>query len=272
MKIFPTTPLEMFNSILRNRNLIKVLAMREIQSRYRGTYFGLLWSFFLPIFMLAVFTFVFSVIFQARWGGGGNTQLEFALLLFSGLLVFNLFSECINRAPVLILSNVNYVKKVVFPLEVLPVVSLMAGLFHALISFLVWILAYFVFFGMPHFTVFFLPFVLMPFCLILLGLSWTLASLGVFLRDISQIINVIITALMFLSPIFYPVSAFPDDYHYILYLNPITTVVEQTRDVLFWGKMPNILLLGELWMVSMVISWLGFVWFQRTREGFADVI
>lgn len=272
MRAFPATPLEMFASLWRHRELIKASTKREVLGRYRGSFLGLLWSFFTPLFMLAVFTFVFSVIFQARWGGGSGSKTEFALILFAGLLVFNLFAECINRAPGLILGNVNYVKKVVFPLEILPVVGLLTGLFHTLISFSVWMLAYMAFFGMPHLAVLYLPLVLVPFCFLLLGLSWALASLGVFLRDVSQVIGVMTSALMFLSPIFYPVTAFPQDYRFVLYLNPITTVVEQARNVLFWGQAPDFLMLGVYWLVTLGIAWLGFAWFQKTRKGFADVL
>lgn len=272
MRDFPATPVEMFASLWRNRELIKASTKREVLGRYRGSFLGLLWSFFNPLFMLAVFTFVFSVIFQARWGGGSGSKTEFALVLFAGLLVFNLFAECINRAPGLILSNANYVKKVVFPLEILPFVTLLSGLFHALISLGVWLIAYMIFFGIPHHTVLYLPLVLLPFCLFLMGLSWALASLGVFLRDVSQFIGVLTTALLFLSPIFYPVTAFPEDYRYILYINPLTPVVEQARDVLFWGKTPDFFMLGIYWMVTLGIAWLGFAWFQRTRKGFADVL
>ena len=272
MQHFSISPKEMFASLWRHRELVKASAKREVLGRYRGSFLGLLWSFFNPLFMLAVFTFVFSVIFQARWGGGSGSKTEFALVLFAGLLVFNLFAECINRAPGLILSNTNYVKKVVFPLEILPFVGLLSALFHALISLGVWLLAYLVFFGIPQHTVLYLPLVLVPFCLFLMGLSWALASLGVFLRDVSQFIGVLTSVLMFLSPIFYPATAFPEDYRYILYLNPLTTVVEQTRDVLFWGKTPDFFILGVYWMVTTSIAWLGFAWFQKTRKGFADVL
>lgn len=272
MRSFSVSPIEMFASLWRNRELIKASAKREVLGRYRGSFLGLLWSFFNPLFMLAVFTFVFSVIFQARWGGGSGSKTEFALVLFAGLLVFNLFAECINRAPGLILSNTNYVKKVVFPLEILPVVGLFSALFHTLISLAVWMIAYTLFFGIPHLTLLYLPLVLVPFCLFLMGLSWALASLGVFLRDVSQFIGVLTTALMFLSPIFYPVTAFPENYRYILYINPLTTVVEQTRDVLFWGKTPDFFMLGVYWVVTLGIAWLGYVWFQKTRKGFADVL
>lgn len=272
MQHFSISPKEMFASLWRHRELVKASAKREVLGRYRGSFLGLLWSFFNPLFMLAVFTFVFSVIFQARWGGGSGSKTEFALVLFAGLLVFNLFAECINRAPGLILSNANYVKKVVFPLEILPFVGLLSALFHTLISLGVWLIAYALFFGIPHLTVLYLPLVLLPFCLFLMGLSWALASLGVFLRDVSQFIGLLTTALMFLSPIFYPVTAFPEDYRYILYLNPITTVVEQTRDVLFWGKTPDFLMLAIYWGVTLGIAWLCFAWFQKTRKGFADVL
>lgn len=262
----------MFASLWRNRELIKASAKREVLGRYRGSFLGLLWSFFNPLFMLAVYTFVFSVVFKARWNVESDSKTEFALVLFAGLLVFNLFAECINRAPGLILSSTNYVKKVVFPLEILPFVGLLSALFHTLISLGVWLIAYTLFFGIPHLTAFYLPLVLLPFCLFLMGLSWALASLGVFLRDVSQFIGLLTTALMFLSPIFYPATALPEDYRHILYLNPLTTVVEQTRDVLFWGKTPDLFMLGVYSVVTLGIAWLGFAWFQKTRKGFADVL
>jgi lipopolysaccharide transport system permease protein len=233
---------------------------------------GLLWSFFNPLFMLLIYTFFFSEVFKARWSGGSESKSEFALVLFAGLIVFNLFAECINRAPSLILSNPNYVKKVVFPLEVLPFIGLFSALYHALISLVVWLIAYSWFFGIPHATVMYFPLVITPFCLFILGLSWTLASLGVYLRDVSQLIGVITTALMFVSPIFYPASALPEAYRRILYINPLTPVIELVRDILFWGKSPNFSMLGIYWVATLSIAWLGFAWFQKTRKGFADVI
>ena len=217
MRNFPATPTEMAASLWRNRSLIMASAKRDVLGRYRGSVMGLTWSFFNPLFMLSVYTFVFSVVFKARWGGGSDSKTEFALILFSGLIVFNLFAECINRAPSLVLGNPNYVKKVVYPLEILPVVALLSALFHVLVSLLVWLLAYAIFFGAPHATVLYWPLVIMPFCLLILGLSWALAALGVFLRDVSQFITVITTVMMFLSPIFYPVTAVPENYrHFIL--------------------------------------------------------
>lgn len=272
MRRYPATPAEMFASLWRNRSLIGVSTRREVLGRYRGSAFGLLWSFFNPLFMLAVYTVVFSVVFKARWNTGSDSKTEFALVLFAGLIVFNLFSECISRAPGIILGNANYVKKVVFPLEILPVVTLLSALFHGLISLGVWLLAYLVFFGLPHATVLYLPLVIVPLFLLIMGLSWALSSLGVYLRDVSQFIGIVTTVLMFLSPIFYPASALPENYRRLLYLNPLTAVIEQTRDVLFWGKNPDFSMLSIYWLVSALVAWLGFAWFQKTRKGFADVL
>lgn len=233
---------------------------------------GILWSFFNPIFMLLVYTFVFSVVFKARWNSGSDSKTEFALVLFAGLLVFNLFSECFNRAPLLILSNVNYVKKVVFPLEVLPWISLGSALFHAMISLSVWLTAYSIFVGFPQPTVLWLPFAVLPLILFVMGLSWALSAVGVYLRDVSQLTGMATTTLLFVSPIFYPASALPAKYREILYLNPLTPTIEMVRDVLYWGKVPDTFLLATYTFSAGFIAWAGFAWFQKTRKGFADVI
>jgi lipopolysaccharide transport system permease protein len=274
MQRFPSAPNEVMASLWRNRELIKALAKREVIGRYRGSMLGLLWSFFNPLLMLAVYTFVFSVIFQSRWGGNGGSgsKIEFAMVLFTGLIVFNLFSECIGRAPSLILSNPNYVKKVVFPLEILPFVSLLASAYHALISLAVWLIAYVIFFGAPPATVIYLPLIIFPFTLFIMGWSWLLASLGVFLRDVGQFVGVVIPVLMFLSPIFYATESLPPAYRNLLYLNPIAVVVEMVRDVMYWGKAPEWSVLAVHASVMVLIAWMGFAWFQKTRKGFADVL
>lgn len=272
MQNFSSSPKEMLASIWRNQELITTLVKREVLGRYRGSIIGILWSFFNPVLMLMIYTFVFSVVFKARWSGGSDSKTEFALVLFAGLIVFNLVSECINRSPSLILGNMNYVKKVIFPLEILPVVSLGAALFHALISLVVWMAAYCIFFGLPHSTVLLTPLIILPLLFFILGLSWALASLGVYIRDISQFVGMAMTVLMFLSPIFYPITAIPERYQFFIRLNPISPAIEEMRQVLYWGEVPNL----EIWLVyllaSLAISFLGFTWFQKTRKGFADVL
>jgi lipopolysaccharide transport system permease protein len=272
MQNFSSSPREMIATMWRNRSLIAALTKREVIGRYRGSMLGILWSFFNPVFMLIVYTFVFSVVFKARWSSDGDSKTEFALILFSGLIMYSLFAECVNRAPSLILGNVNYVKKVVFPLEILPLIAMLAALFHLLVSLVVWLIFYVLFFGMPHQTIALLPLVLLPLALFTLSMSWALASLGVYLRDISQIVVVLTTALMFLSPIFYPITALPAEFQALMHLNPLTLVIEATREVLVWGTIPDL----HLWLIQLGIStflaWLGFAWFQKTRKGFADVL
>jgi len=272
MNNFSTSPREMVSSLIRNKELVYTLVKREISSKYRGSILGILWSFLHPVFMLAIYTFVFSVVFKARWGSGSESKTEFALVLFAGLIVFNLFAECINRAPSLILSHANYVKKVVFPLEILPLVALGAALFQALVSLSVWLIFYLLIFGIPHKTVWLFPMILTPILFITMGFSWLLASLGVYLRDINQLVTISTTVLMFLSPIFYPISSLPIKYQHFLQLSPLTPAIEGIRDVLFWGNLPGIWTYSLYLVICIILSWLGFAWFQKLRTGFADVL
>lgn len=266
-------PLVLSNSMWHNRHLIWQMTKREVVGRYRGSMMGLLWSFFNPIFMLAVYTFAFSVVFQAKWGQGqGGSKAEFAIILFAGLIVFNFFAEVSNHAPNLILANVNYVKKVVFPLEILPIVSLGSTLFHAQASFVVLLLFYFAVHLTIPWTVVFLPLVFFPLLFLTLGIAWFLSSLGVYLRDVAQTIGILTTALLFTSPIFFPASALPVSLRPFLMLNPLAFIIEQTREVLIWGNMPNFTGLIAYLAGSVVVAWSGFVWFQKTRKGFADVL
>lgn len=265
-------PVAITINLWKYRELIAQLAKRDVVGRYKGSYLGIFWSFLTPLFMLLVYTFVFSVVFQARWGVGTGSKIEFALVLFCGLTTFQLFAECVNRAPGLILSNVNYVKKVVFPLEILPVMALGSALVQASISFFILVIGLAVLMGVFNWTLVFIPLVLLPLMLLILGFSWLLASLGVYLRDIGQIVGVITQALMFLSPIFYPVTSIPEGFRSIFYLNPISYVVEDMRQIMIWGNMPdwNWLILGT--SMGIVVAVFGHAWFQKTRKGFADVL
>lgn len=269
---FSASPLELVVSFWRNRHLIVQLTRREVIGRYRGSVLGILWSFFHPLLMLAVYTLVFGVILKARWNVGGESKLEFALVLFSGLMVFNVFAECVGRAPNLILSNANFVKKVVFPLEILPWVTFGSALFHAAVSFAVWLIFYAVVLGPPPATLLLFPIVLANLMFMTMGLSWFLASLGVYLRDVGQLIGIVVTALMFLSAIFYPVSAIPEGYRTLLYANPLVFLIEQARDVLIWGTVPGLLPSCAFTLLAAAAAWLGFAWFQKSRRGFADVL
>ena len=267
-----SSPLELVKSLLQHRNLIVQMTKREVIGRYRGSMLGLAWSFFNPLIMLAVYTLVFSTVFQAKWDVGSDSKTEFALVLFIGMIAHGVLAEILTTTPGLMLRNTSYVKKVVFPLEILPWVVMGSTLFHALISILVWSMFYFVVNLTFHWTVIFLPLILLPLVLFSMGVAWILASLGVYIRDIGQMMGVLATILLFLSPIFYPASRLPEPYRTIIYINPLTFIIEQARDVLMWGNMPNWHGLAIAMVVSMAVAWLGFFWFQKTRQGFADVL
>lgn len=270
----PTTLTALISGLWNNRHLIFQMARREVLGRYRGSVIGLAWSFFNPVFMLLVYTFVFSVIFKSHWVGGGeeDSKTQFAVLLFVGMIVMSLFSDVLNRAPGLVLSNVNYVKKVVFPLEILPVIAVGAALFHSVISLAVLLAAFVLLNGYLHWTIIFIPLVLFPLVILSTGLAWMLASLGVFLRDVGQTIVIVTTVLMFLSPVFYPVTAVPVAFRPFILANPLTFIIEQAREVLVWGHLPNWSGLGYYTLGAVMTAWAGYAWFQKTRKGFADVL
>lgn len=268
----PVSPVSWVSSIWRHRDLIYQLTKRDIIGRYKGSVIGLGWSFFHPLLMLSVYTFVFTVVFQARWNVSGDAQPQFALLLFVGLITHGLFAEIVNRAPSLVQSNVNYVKKVVFPLELLPLIITKAALFHALVSFLILFSAFFLMNGFLHPTALLFPVILAPFVLLIIGVAYFLASLGVFVKDIGQAIGIVTTVMLFLAPVFYPVSALPEKFQYLLFLNPITFIVEQQREVIIFGRSPDWSGFAIYTAVAVVVVWLGYYWFQRTRKGFADVL
>lgn len=265
-------PFALFLDLWHYKKLIWRLSRREIEARYRGSFLGLFWSMATPLLMLSVYSFVFSVIFNSKWEELSDTPGAFALVLFAGLIVFTIFSECLIRAPGGILENTEYVKRVVFPLEILPCVAMASALFNAFVSLVILLLAYPFVFGRPPLTVLLFPVVLMPLLLCTLGISWFLYSLGVFIRDMRHAIIIAVTMMQFASPIFYPLSSFPEWIRNWVYINPLTSILEQMREVMFWNRMPS----WGMWAVNMVcawvVAWLGFLWFCKTRKGFADVL
>lgn len=271
-KYYPTTPAAMLCSVFQHRELLWELVKRDFIGRYKGSMLGVVWSLFNPLLMLAIYTIVFSVAFKARWGAGEESKVAFALVLFSGMIVHSLFAECLNRAPSLITSHPNYVKKVVFPLDILPWMALGSALMHFLVSLGVLIL-FLLLAGIPlHAGVLFIPVLVLPLILMILGLSWLLASLGVFLRDLSQGVGMITMIALFMAPVFYPINALPNNYQAAIVWNPVTLPIMQIRDAMLWGNP----LRWDAWSLSFgigaAICYFGFWWFQKSRKGFADVL
>jgi lipopolysaccharide transport system permease protein len=270
--LFFLYPFKLFKNLWINKNLIIQLTKRDVASRYQGSFLGIMWAIVNPLLMLLVYTFVFSEIFKAKWSTGSDSKLEFALIIFCGLITFSIFSDLISRAPSLIINNVNYVKKVVFPLEILPIIVLGSTLIHVLISVFILTIILVVSMGVLNWTLIYLPLVLLPIILLSVGIAWFLASLGVFLRDIAQVVGVGVQALLLLSPIMYPITLVPEYLRHLYFLNPISYVVEDMRRIVIWGYPPNWLYLLIGFLISGIIFVSGHIWFQKTKHGFADVL
>lgn len=267
-----SNPFSPYVALLRHFAIVAQMARRDVVGRYRGSFVGLLWSFFNPLLMLIIYTFVFGVIFKSHWTGQTGGKFEFAIILFTGMNINSMFAECANHAPTLIIENTNFVKKVVFPLETLAWSTLGSALFHLLVSTLVLLVISLLVRGNVPWTAVLFPVVVVPFLPFVAGLVWLLGSLGVFLRDLKQAMGIITSALMFLAPIFYPMEQISPRYRDLLYLNPLTVIVEASRDVLVWGRMPDWGMLGVYTLASCLFAWVAFAWFERSRKGFADVL
>jgi lipopolysaccharide transport system permease protein len=266
-------PLHSIRTLWTHRELIRQFTRREIEGRYRGSALGLFWSFINPLVMLVIYTFIFGVVFKARWPETGTQSLgQFALVLFCGLVTFNIFNECVGRASTLIVSVPNYVKKVVFPLEVLPVSLLGSALFHGVIGFSVLLIANIIINHTIQWTLILLPIVILPLVFFSLGLSWFLASLGVFVRDINYVVVLALQVVFYASAIFYPFEALPSYAQTIIRFNPLTSIVTNLRRVILWGVMPNWLGLLLWSLITGFVLVFGYTWFMKTKKAFADVI
>lgn len=258
--------------LLRQRVLLRRMTWREISSRYRESVLGTVWAVINPLLMLSIYTFVFGYMLKSRWPGQGDNKLLFAITLFAGLIVNTLFAETVVRCTTVISENANYVRKVVFPLETLPLVVLGSALFHAAVSVGILVVANALVGTGLHWTMLLLPLVFGPIIIITAGVAWALASLGVYLRDASQVMGFITAFMMFLSPIFYPITSFPERLRPLLFINPLTLPVLQVRQVAIEGIMPSLHAMVYAYLIAIVVAALGLWFFERTRRGFADVV
>ena len=268
-------PLSLLRNLYLHKNLIWQFSKRETESRYRGSYLGIVWSFLTPFFMLLVFTFVFGIVFKARWGDPNiksQSLAEFALIMFSGQIAFQLFSEPVSRASTLIVSVPNFVKKIVFPIQILPVVIANATVFQAAVSCCVLcVLSLFIKGSLPW-TIVLIPVALIPMLLMGVGVSWFVSALGVYVRDINFVVNVCLQLLYYSCPIFYSIHSVPIKYQAFIANNPLTPGIELIRSCLVLGIVPPI----HTWVFGMgigiVVAIAGYAWFMMTKRGFADVL
>ncbi len=266
------SPLAILSHLYQYRNLIRQMTVREVKGKYKGSFLGTVWAFIQPLLLLAVYTFVFSVIFRARWGTMGDSKLGFAMALFAGILTFNIIGEPVNGAPSLILGYENYVKKVIFPLEILPAIKLLATVINSCFGMIILIITTIIVNHTLHWTIIFLPVIWVSVSLFSLGWTYFLAALGVFVRDVDASVGLFVTVMLFLSPIFYPLSAVPPALRNILKINPISTFVEDARRVILWGQPPDWPWYFVSLFISVIFFVLGFIWFMKTKKAFADVL
>ncbi len=258
-------------SLYTLRELIYHFTKREFVGRYRGAHLGILLSLASPLFLLAVYSIVFGVIFKGSFGEEASGK-PFPILLFSGLIFFQLFSDTVGRAPSLLASNPNFITKVVFPLEVLPVAMAGSALLHFLVSLLVLIIGGTLWTGTVPLTLIALPGLVIVAFFLALGTSWILSALGLYFRDIDALIPPALMALTFLSAIFYPLSAIPEAYRWLACMNPLACISEMARQILVLGTWPS----SGLWIYTIVsavsILWIGYAVFTRLKKGFSDAL
>lgn len=262
----------MLEKLAQRRSLLAELTKREILGRYRGASIGLLWSLISPFLMLMVYTLAFGYILRSRWPGTSGSTTDFALILFVGLVVHGFFAECLTRAPQLVLSNPGYVKRVVFPLEILACSMTLTALFHLAMNVVVLIALKWFWHGELFWHMVLLPLVIAPLVILTVAVGWFLSALGVYLRDISQFVGVLATAMLFLSSAIIPVESLPENYRWVFYANPLTLIIDQAREVVIWGRMPDWTALGLYAVGATVLALLALLFFRRMRGGFADVL
>jgi lipopolysaccharide transport system permease protein len=266
-------PVHLLRTTWRGRALIIQFTRRDIEGRYRSSLLGLAWSFVNPLVLLLVYTFVFGAVLKQRWPGAASDRLsEFGLVMFAGIIAYGLFSECVSRAPTLIVGVPNYVKRVVFPLELLPFSVLGSALFHTAVSFGVLLILHVAMGGGIAWTWLLIPVVLLPAVFISLGLLWAFASLGVFVRDLGYLVALVVQVLFFLTPVFYPIEAVPERVRRVIAWNPLASVVTGVRAAIFPGMTVPWTALLVSSALGLFLMMIGYAWFMRTRRSFGDVL
>jgi lipopolysaccharide transport system permease protein len=263
-------PLAIGTGLFRHRAIIVQLTKRDLLLKYRGAYFGVAWAFFYPLLLLAVFSLVFGSIVPARWGSGAAGQST-VLWLYSGLVVFSFFAEAVSRAPALIRGYPAFVKKIRFPVETLPVTVVGTAVLHLALNLAILFIAT-ALLGEVHATALLAPLVLLPAILVALGCAWLAAAVGVFIRDLVNIIPILVQGLLFVSPVFYSLDAVPAHVRPLILANPLTTTIEQLREVLFLGRAPDWGAWLAILLAGIVVCTAGYAMFQHLREEFADVL
>lgn len=273
-------PASMLTMLSVHRGLIAQFARRDVLERHKGAYLGSLWNIISPVITLLIYGFVFGYVFESRWRdptlaaneGDGGAAASFLLPFFLGHSMYHFFSECVGRAPLTVAARPNLVKKVVFPVEILPVVSVLSAMVYPLVAIPLLFIAQLVVVGSIPMTVLMLPLMFLPLIFAAMGISWFLASLGVYSRDIKNVVQVVLQLLIFMTPVFYSPERIPHRFRGLYGLNPLGFIIEQARGVTLWGREPNWTKFAMITLSSLIAMQLGYAFFMRTKRGLADVI
>lgn len=262
----------MVKTIIKNRYLLGQLVKKDIELKYKDSVLGMLWAIIVPMLMIVIYTFVFSIVFRPQWISEQGSRFEFALMMYCGLVAFNMLSDVIGRSSGIIAANVNYVKKVIFPLELLPVMITMTALFNSCVSLVVLVIAKLILTHSISVTLPMVVIVYIPLVIFTIGVSLILASVSVYLKDIASAVSVLITVLMYISPVFFTVDSVPAPYKIVCEINPLTYMIENFRNVVLYGTMPDWKYMLISCVVAVLTAWIGGIVFRRLKEGFADVL
>jgi len=265
------------NSMRKNRELLVQLVKRNLAGRYKGTTLGIAWNFLQPLILLLVYTYAFGLLFHSQWiqtsaGNLADMKFSYAVVVFCGMTVFNMFSDVVAMAPNLFVSNPNYIKKIIFPLEILPIAQVITSIISNLIWFFILFIGAVLFSNSLSWTMLLLPVVLFPYVLMLTGISFVLASLGVFFRDLAQVCMLITQIMYLMTPIFYSAEMVPDNLKFVLVINPLAWFVNETRNIFIFKQLPDFGGIATWLAISLLIFYLGFCCLRKTERGFADVL
>ena len=255
------------------RELLWQFTLRNVELRHKGSHLGLIWSFRNPLLMLGLYVLVFGYVFGGSFGvRSDETKLDYALGVFMGLALFHFIGEVLATSPSLIVSNPNFVKKVVFPLEILPASGVGGAAFHMMVSLGLFLLGLQFFGNGLHLGVLWLPIIVLPILFLCLGIAWFFSALGVFFRDVGQIMQFLTLALMYASGVFNSARKFPPSAWAFLRFNPILLAVELARDAVLWQRPLNFHHLAYTYVFGLTACYLGYAAFRRMKPAFADVL
>ncbi|OBZ07845.1 hypothetical protein A8L34_24750 [Bacillus sp. FJAT-27264] len=263
-----------FFNLYKSKDLLVELTKRDFQQRYKGSVLGVIWAMLSPLLMLGVYSFIFVSVFKSKWGDSSiqDGNMLYTMMIFAGLIPFQIFSESVNRSVNVLSQSSNYIKKVVIPIEIIPFSIVFSTIINSFFSVALLVIGKIMFLSTPNWTFIFIPLILIPIMILSLGASLIVAALGIYLRDLVYVVGLLVNILFYMSPIFYSAEAIPERFRFFIHLNPIAPIITQFRNVFINGQLFSVSSYITSLLVSIIVFLLGLSIFNYLRKGFADVI